>query len=66
MAGFKEAQTNPLIDTSGKKHVKLAVAAVTEVELTMRSSLKPMPDVDIPLEVEAEDRRVRERARAYR
>lgn len=33
MAGFKEAQTNPLIDASGKKHAKLAVAAMTEAEL---------------------------------
>lgn len=33
MAGFKEAQTNPLFDPSGKKHAKLAVAAMTEAEL---------------------------------
>lgn len=33
MAGFKEAQRNPLIDASGKKHAKLAVAAMTEAEL---------------------------------
>lgn len=29
-AGFDEAQRNPLIDASGKKHAKLAVAAMTE------------------------------------
>ncbi len=33
MAGFKEAQTNLLIDPSGKKYAKLAVAAMTEAEL---------------------------------
>lgn len=33
MAGFKEAQRNPLIDARGKKHAKLAVAAMTEAEL---------------------------------
>lgn len=29
-AGFKEAQTNPLINASGKKHATLAVAATNE------------------------------------
>lgn len=33
MAGFKEAQTNVLIDASGKKYTELAMAAMTEVEL---------------------------------
>lgn len=33
MAGFKEAQRNSLIDASGKKHAKLAVAAMTKAEL---------------------------------
>lgn len=33
MAGFKEAQTNTLIDASGKKPIELVVAAMTEVEL---------------------------------
>lgn len=33
MAGFKEAQTNPLIDAGGKKHTQLVMAAMTEVEL---------------------------------
>ena len=32
LAGFKEAQTNPLIDSRGMKYAKLAVAAMTEVE----------------------------------
>lgn len=33
LAGFKEAQTNLLIDVSGKKYAKLAVAAMTKMEL---------------------------------
>ena len=37
MAGFREAQTNPLIDASGKDHIELAVAAMTEVELGWKS-----------------------------
>lgn len=36
MAGFKEAQTNTLIDASGKKHIELVVAAMTEVELVWK------------------------------
>lgn len=39
MAGFKEAQTNPLIDTNGKNHAKLAVVAMAEVELGLGTSL---------------------------
>ena len=31
--GFKEVQTNPLIDASGKKNAELAVAAMNEAEL---------------------------------
>lgn len=34
MAGFNEAQINLLIDVSRKKHAKLALAVMTEAELS--------------------------------
>lgn len=36
-AGFKEAQTNPLINASGKSHATLAVAAMNEAEMGLES-----------------------------
>lgn len=36
-AGFKEAQTNPLINASGKNHATLAVAAMNEADMGLES-----------------------------
>lgn len=36
-AGFKEAQTNPLINASGKNHATLAVAPMNEAEMGLES-----------------------------